>query len=246
MKEMKKKLCTYIFKNRKIISILFPSLIATVIGFFARLFILKVWNIEILDVISYPELGLLFLFVINFIKFGFKSKLTELLMMGSLPIRIQDLLNPESPPSIPGNENINQGSSTSTNQGGSNTNQENSTTQGSSSTINEGSAGNKFSFVDGKYVINDPSNVRGRGFINLSTGIPYPSSQPYFSNLAHAIEDWNVRHKVKKGGLWDFQEFTDQDHKLYSEFVRFTYSDPIIYRNWGISKGTINKMKKLP
>lgn len=51
-----------------------------------------------------------------------------------------------------------------------------------------GVANTRFVLVDSKYHVSDPTGVAARGYINPITGRPYPTSQPYFSNLASSLE----------------------------------------------------------
>jgi hypothetical protein len=38
-----------------------------------------------------------------------------------------------------------------------------------------------------KFLVRDPQNTRGRGYIDPTTGSPYPDNQPYLKNLSDAM-----------------------------------------------------------
>jgi hypothetical protein len=82
--------------------------------------------------------------------------------------------------------------------------------------------GNGFSFDGQVYTINDPTNVRNRGFLDPITMRPFNMSyQPYATNLsnamAHAVQNNNPTQGM------DPSIYGYNATRFYSEFMRYTY-----------------------
>lgn len=162
------------------IKILLTILITTIISFIVRYLVFKYFNIDIVRVDINPFCGFLAIFSINGIRLLVKSYLDEYIP-NTLAMNISDILNTPSP----------EPSNSSSDSQGNNP---------ASSSANQGNnpanfMGNRPYVLDnnGRYLINDPTGVGNRGYIDPNTNIPYLSNQPYASNLASAMENNALR-----------------------------------------------------
>ena len=67
------------------------------------------------------------------------------------------------------------------------------------------------------YLIDDPTGIRERGYINKKTGRPYPNQQPYINNFAAAL-DHAANHKTK---LFDGKNLFPLEIKYWNEYKEF-------------------------
>lgn len=162
------------------IKILLTILITTIISFIVRYLVFKYFNIDIVRVDINPFCGFLAIFSLNSIRLLVKSYLDEYIP-NTLAMNISDILNTPSPePSNSSSDSQgNNPASSSNNQGNNPAN----------------FMGNRPYVLDnnGRYLINDPTGVGNRGYIDPNTNIPYLSNQPYASNLASAMENNALR-----------------------------------------------------
>jgi ubiquinol-cytochrome c reductase cytochrome b subunit len=84
-----------------------------------------------------------------------------------------------------------------------------------------------FDQVRSRYIINDPTRVRPRGYIDPATGQPYPSSQPYLRNLASALSHSRSSASIRGEHLMsperEMTYFSNEDLQFISEFMRHEY-----------------------
>ena len=81
--------------------------------------------------------------------------------------------------------------------------------------------GNGFSFDGRIYTIDDPTNVRNRGFLDPITMRPFNSYQPYATNLSNAMA-----HAVQGAQPTQGMNPSVYDHNaiiFYEEYMRYTY-----------------------
>jgi len=104
--------------------------------------------------------------------------------------------------------------------------------------------GNGFSFDGRVYTINDPSNVKNRGFLDPITMKPFNMSyQPYAKNLSNAME-----HVVQGHNPTQWMDTSIYGHnaaRFYLEFMRYTYTNREPYQYWN-SAPIRRAIKKLP
>jgi hypothetical protein len=82
--------------------------------------------------------------------------------------------------------------------------------------------GNGFSFDGRVYTINDPTNVRNRGFLDPITTRPFNMSyQPYATNLANAMAHAVQNNNPTQG--MDPSIYGYNTARFYSEFMGYTY-----------------------
>lgn len=173
------------------IKILLTILITTIISFIVRYLVFKYFNIDIVRVDINPFCGFLAIFSLNSIRLLVKSYLDEYIP-NTLAMNISDILNTPSPePSNSSSDSQGNNLASSSNNQGNNP---------ASSSDNQGNnpanfMGNRPYVLDnnGRYLINDPTGVGNRGYIDPNTNIPYLSNQPYASNLASAMENNALR-----------------------------------------------------
>ena len=67
------------------------------------------------------------------------------------------------------------------------------------------------------YLVEDPTGIRERGYINKETGRPYPTQQPYINNFAAAL-DHAANHKTK---LFDGKNLFPLEIKYWNEYKEF-------------------------
>lgn len=89
--------------------------------------------------------------------------------------------------------------------------------------------GHGFSEIDGRIIIDDPTNVKTRGYIDPDTGHDRDeTNQPFAGNLANALQYYNSKYigsSIPKHKL-------DQDTlKFLSEFFKSNFNHVSQYRN---------------
>ena len=79
-----------------------------------------------------------------------------------------------------------------------------------------------FDALTDKYIINDPTGIRARGYVNPATGQPYPSSQPYLGNLARALEHY-LAHSPSGAIAFNIREFSAEDIDFIYNYMAKEY-----------------------
>jgi hypothetical protein len=193
-----------ISKHKRISALLVSAFVSSLFSFVSRWLILNYLNIDIFTVSDAPFLSLFMFFNCNLLRLLIKDFLEGYLNQ-PLKMNINDILNPPlDNPSQGGNPtqagNQPQGSRQQGNnppQAG-NPSQVGNQPQGSNQQGNNpGPVGGQPQIIQGTgyvlqngvYVIDDPTNIANRGYIDPQTAQPYVTSQPYAKNMASAMQN---------------------------------------------------------
>lgn len=83
--------------------------------------------------------------------------------------------------------------------------------------------GNGFTYSNGIYTVDDPTNVAANPFINPATNERYPTYKPYSTHLRNAMV-----HSVREGSsaqVMRLDKFTANEIRFFYEFMENTYPD---------------------
>jgi len=191
-----------IFTFKGFLTVVVPTLVVIII----RLFLIK-YGFDLSDFINNFYTCSITLLLLNLIRFIVRTIMENFTMPVYL---LYD--NPNT---------LGEGSVNSNTQGESNSNPNSNPTQNVGQPVYYG---NGFSFDGREYTINDPTNVRNRGFLDPITMRPFNMSyQPYATNLAnamaHAVQNNNPTQAMYPS-IYGYNAV-----RFYSEFMKYTYPD---------------------
>lgn len=213
-----------LFTFRNFINVLGTTLVSLTIRY-----LFLYYEIDILDVLQNPGYSIISLFSIGFIRIIIRNIL-ELYFQEYATIEVnENLLNRFSNSQVIANFQDNASSQTA----GSSENVITNPQTANAQTANAQTAnaqeqnaipsyiGDGFRIVNDTYIIDDPTQVATRGYLDPVTMAPYASCQPYARNLSNAMT-----HSVG-GGNTTAQMFTARygfgADRFFNEFMRYNH-----------------------
>lgn len=215
-------------------------MIASLVSFTIR-YLFFYYGIDILDVATNPWSSICAFFSINSIRYFLANILETIFKDYYIPIDGSNIKssnsNSNSNIHVVYQDNPNAQNSQTTQSGG------NSQSAGNHpSTANPSYIGVGFRIVNGVYIIDDPTMVGGRGYINPITGMPYNQSfQPFARNLANAMA-YRARDGIDQFHTGGYSQGVDT---FLLDFMRYNHPERSYNAYWN-SNPVRNEIRRLP
>jgi hypothetical protein len=202
-------------KYPKVSAIILSAFITTIFGFLIKV-IFSYFSIKIYD-LETPYLTLFFLFQGNCLRASLRFFFTSLFEK-PLGMDIAGILNTPTPPPVPGPAP--------------------GAIPGAVAPAAGPVAPAAGPVAPVAYIVPDPTNIGGRGYIDVLTGLPYLTSQPYAGNLAVQMAVQANNHGNSTVG-WSARGFDANATRFFEQYMQHNY--PNRSRNQWWNSASIRK-----